>query len=187
MKLTSRDASQGFTLLETMIVGVVLGILVAIATPTWLSFKERQLLNVARSEALAAIRQAQAQAIQKRTQWQISFREVNGIAQWATHPVSIVESVESVELRPNSWHDRVSWNDLPKGVHLDQETTFQLAKGVRRVQFNYAGQVNGQLGRVTFSTENSGKMKRCVVVSTLLGALRSGENHAKKDGDKTCW
>lgn len=175
MKFVKRDTFEGFTLLEIMIVTSIAGILAAIASPTWLSFRDKHLLNVARSEALAAIRQAQAQAIQKRTKWQTSFRELDGRVQWATHPANIANVTF------------VDWHDLPKGVRLDPETTLQQAKGVRRVQFDYLGQVNGQLGRVTFSTQHSGKNKRCVVVSTLLGTLRSGENRAKKDGDKTCW
>lgn len=177
MKPSYRDrkTSPGFTLLETMIVVSIMGILVAIAAPSWISFRDRQSLNVARSEALAAIRNAQKQSIQRREKWQTSFREFEDRVQWAVHPVSLSDPALA------------DWNNFPKNVRLDPETTLRSARGIRRVQFNYLGQVNGQLGRVTFSTENSGETKRCVVVSTLLGGVRTGENRSKKDNGKSCW
>ena len=165
----------GFTLLEVMIVGSIIGILVAIAAPSWQTLRDRQSLNAARSEALSAIRNAQKKSIQRREKWQTSFRESEGRVQWAVHPASLDDLASA------------NWNSLPKNVRLDSETTLRSARGVRRVQFNYLGQVNGQLGRITFSTESSGKIKRCVVVSTLLGAVRTGENREKKDNGKTCW
>lgn len=171
----SSNSTGGFTLLETMIVVAIVGVLTAIAAPSWLSFRDTQSLNTARSEALSAIREAQTNAIQKRRKWQVSFRELEDRVQWVTHPADI---------DPNSM---LNWKNFPRGVHLDPETTLRTSKGVRRAQFNYLGQVNGQLGRITFSTENSGEVKRCVVVSTLLGTIRTGQNRGRKSNGKTCW
>ena len=35
--------------------------------------------------------------------------------------------------------------------------------------------VNGQLGRITFGTQSSDR-KKCVIISTLLGAMRQAED-----------
>ncbi|HEY9611471.1 MAG TPA: prepilin-type cleavage/methylation domain-containing protein, partial [Allocoleopsis sp.] len=39
-------------------------------------------------------------------------------------------------------------------------------------------------GRITLSHQLSGKTKRCVIVSTLLGTLRTGKEHSKKQDSK---
>jgi len=174
MKIRQTSSHSGFTLLELMIVVSIAGILMAIAAPGWNAFKNRQALNVAQQEVLGAMRESQSKAIRHRRKWQTSFRENNEFVQWATHPAG--ETIQEG-----------SWQSLPKDVRLDEETTLRLAGGVRRIQFDHLGNVNGQLGRVALSPKSGGSMKRCVIVSTLLGAIRSGENQARKDNGKSCW
>jgi hypothetical protein len=55
------------------------------------------------------------------------------------------------------------------------------------MQFNHYGEVNGQLGRITLSTIDQADTKRCVMISTLLGAMRKGEDHVKKKDGKHCY
>ena len=174
MRAKQKNSVHGFTLFELMIVVSILGILAAIAAPSLLAFKDRQSLNVAQQEVLGAIRESQLKAIRHRRKWQTSFREKNDRVQWMTHPVE--ETIQEGR-----------WKSLPEGVKLDEETTLRLASGVRRVQFDYLGNVNGQLGRVTLSPKSGGSMKRCVIVSTLLGTVRTGENQSRKDNGKSCW
>ncbi len=165
---------RGFTFIELMVVVAIVGVLMAIAAPAFNSFKNRQALNVAQQEVLAAMRESQTKAIHYRRKWQTSFREKGELLQWSTHPVG--------ELPLEG-----QWKSLPSDVKLDEETTLRRARGVRRVQFNHMGHVNGQLGRLALSPKDGGSMKRCIVVSTLLGAMRSGQNQARKDNGKSCW
>ncbi len=165
---------RGFTLSEMLVSLVISGLLMAIASPSFIAFQRTQTLNTARSEALDVMREAQAKAIQHRRKWQASFRVKEGWVQWATHPAGMLPS------------DGV-WKNFPLGVQLDAETTLSKSGEIRRIQFNHLGQVNGQLGRLTFSMPNGGSTKRCVIVSTLLGALRTGENHRTLDNGKSCW
>jgi len=64
-RLNRRRAIAGFTLLEILVVLIIIGVLVAIAAPSWSALLNRQRVNVVRDEVSQVIRQAQAEA--KRT------------------------------------------------------------------------------------------------------------------------
>lgn len=146
----------------------IVGVLMAISAPGWQSFKNRQTLNVAQQEVWGAIRESQKKAILHRRTWQTSFRERRGRTQWVTHPAGEAP-LEG------------SWQNLPSNVRLDRETTLRRVKGgVRHVKFDHQGNVEGRLGHLALSLKDGGSMKRCVEVSTLLGAMRSEANQARK-------
>ncbi|MBE9201547.1 MULTISPECIES: type II secretion system protein [unclassified Nodularia (in: cyanobacteria)] len=169
------NLNNGFTLLETLSVVLMIGTLSAIAAPTWLSFVQTQRLNTSQGQVYRAMRQAQSQAKKERLTWQASFREQNSIVQWAVHPGTVNPS-------------DANWNDLNSNVCLDPETTLQESNGVRRIQFDYRGNVRQPpLGRITLSTKCGGKVKRCVIVSTILGAMRTAKEQSKMQDDKYCY
>jgi prepilin-type N-terminal cleavage/methylation domain-containing protein len=121
-------STSGFTFLELLVVTAMMGILSAIAAPSWLSFTNVTRLKTAQDEIYFAMRQAQSQAKLQKLTWQTSFREQNGIVQWAVHPASISS-------------DNATWNSLDASVRIDTETTLQQSGDVRRVQFNHIQQI----------------------------------------------
>jgi prepilin-type N-terminal cleavage/methylation domain-containing protein len=189
-KKVSRSTT-GFTLFELLTVLSIIGILSVLIAPSWLSFLERHSLNTAQQQIHQAIREAQRKADQNQATWQASFREQSGVVQWAIHPA------EPGIFIPNN----IIWHDLSRNVQIYKEKNDKgkcettLAQptpscpktGPWRVQFNYKGNVNGQLGQITLVGKHGGKVKRCVYVSTLLGATRTGKEHPRSHNNKYCY
>jgi prepilin-type N-terminal cleavage/methylation domain-containing protein len=164
---TGKSSQTGFTFLETLVVIVIVGILASIGAASWLALLSNRHLNAAQDRTLQIIRQAQFDAKLRRASQIASFRNVNGIAYWAVHPDT---------LNPNL----AVWHALEPKVQIDEiASTLRSPNKVYQVEFNYKGNVNGQLGKLTISKPNASqtnsRLKRCVIVSTLLGQLRTGQ------------
>jgi Tfp pilus assembly protein FimT len=189
---TAFYANSGFTTLELIIIIAIIGIIVAIAYPSWLNFIERQRLNAAQSQLYYALQSAKSNALKDKKLWQVSFREQAGVVQWAVHT-----AVEGVSIPSN-----LPWNNLDSHLQVfknrnrkgECETTFYQKKrqcptiGPWRVQFNYKGNTNGDLGQITIISKNPNKYQRCVYVSTLIGAIKTGkENVRANSSSKYCY
>ena len=159
----SRKSPHGFTLLEVLVILSILGILGTLSTSVFVGFLERYQLTAAQNQLYQGIRQAQSKAMQTKTAWRFGIREDAHSLEWAIYPDGVTPR---------------HWQSLDKSLKLDDETTLRRSsQGIYSAKFDYRGNAK-ILGRVTLTGKYSSKSQRCVIVSTLLGAVRQGKGHS---------
>ena len=164
--------SKGFTLLEVLVVLVMIGILLAIAVPTWNQFWANRQVTAARNELRLGIQQAQQAAITNRGAWRFSLREVDGRIAWAVHANEI--DAENVTV----------WESLDPNIVLNSaDTTLAQRAGTYYVRFGFQGDVEYRLSTLTVDTKDGVAKDKCIVISTLIGATRNGEEHLYANGN----
>lgn len=158
--------------MESLIVVTLIALVVAIALPSWLGFLDQRRVNMAQSMLYQALRRTQWDASQQRQPQQFSLRERDNILEWASHPVSVA----AVQV--------AHWTPLVAGVGLaSEDNTLLQSNGIYYVRFDHKGNVRTRLGRITIVGAGGRRSHRCVVVSTLIGAMRQGQGQTKPDAD----
>ncbi|MEO1067724.1 MAG: prepilin-type N-terminal cleavage/methylation domain-containing protein [Cyanobacteria bacterium J06638_6] len=170
-------SSAGFTLIEGLIVVVLIGLLAAIAAPSFLSFWQQRKINATQDRVYLALRATQAEAMQLRQERRFSLRERDGHIEWASHPETTLAS------------QVIAWQPLIDGVVLaDIDNTLLASGGIYYVRFDMYGNVRARLGTVTVAMAGGKTTHRCVVVSTMIGALRKGKGHTTANsGNRFCY
>ncbi|GAX36377.1 type II secretion system protein [Nodularia sp. NIES-3585] len=161
---------RGFTLLEILVALVMIGILSAIAAPSWLGFVNRQKVNTAQSAALTLLRDAQSNAKREKLGWQACFWVDDNKVLAAVHRTPSDNQCQTSNGQPLIQGDSTA---IRFTSNFAEDTT---GSGKYRVQFKYDGSVNGRMGKITFTPRNTDVSPRCVIVSTLLGAMRTAKD-----------
>lgn len=175
-----RAHQQGFTLTELLVVLIIAGALAAIAAPGWLTFMNRQRVSTANKEVLQALRNAQTEAIAKRTTYGVLLNP--GAPTGPTITKFTAKGQDPTDVDDKA----VISTDLLGELGANSDTTGLILTTIpdnvtNEYRFNFDGSVDQSFIPVStgdyvykIQVEKQGA-RRCVIVETLLGAMREGQ------------
>lgn len=146
----ARHSNQGFTLIETLIILIIIGVLAAIAAPSFLGMLNRNKVNNALNQVRGALQEAQREAIRKSKPCTVT---VNTTTKKVTGTCLVTGE-----------------RTLPDGVEIATTTNINN----NPIEFSYKGTITLiDAGTVVLFNSNI-QQKRCLVISKPLAIIRVG-------------
>ncbi|MEM1393437.1 MAG: type II secretion system protein [Cyanobacteria bacterium P01_H01_bin.150] len=218
----SSKNTSGFTLIEVLVVIVMVGILSAIAAPSWLGFVARQRLNKANDSVFAALREAQREAKKNKRSYSVSFRKSKdnvNVIEYAIYPTNDLDGEKIDSKKINIWKpiggelginpeqflvgtnlkgtnegnsDKNNDNNIKK-----VKSTHNTTNVTETIAFDYAGTLprdaTGMPFKIVLATpktstsDKPSNLKRCVIVETFIGGIRTGKDEECDNRKNSTW
>lgn len=152
-----KNTTAGYTLIEVLAVVVIVGILAAIAAPSWLAYANRQRVRAVESDLIQYLQRSQQKAIKERQEVAVGVSTVGGM------PV----------VTNGGAQERLGPADLQANV-INVDTAV--------VPFDYKGMVTDNSVTlpivINITPANGGNIQHCVMVTSILGNLKSSREAA---------
>ncbi len=161
--------SKGYTLLELLIVLFLMGILAAIASPSFVGFLQRQRVRAAADLVYRSLSEGRNQATSQKVDYSVDFRrDVDGFSYCVRQSVSQCGNWQSFA---GVYFARCTFPSDGKNF----TTTTLAVDGVCTARFSWMGSVKGRLGGVYFQPNPQSRFCRGVWTKTLLSVLDNRE------------
>ncbi len=195
--------NSGFTLIEVLVVIAMVGILSAIAAPSWLGFVARQRLNKANDTVFAALQEAQREAKNKKVSYSVSFKIDS--ADKATKIAIHADSTEPNKVDDFLWKSigeelEIKSSQVLLGTNLKDTNegngdSVKKISGYKTITFDYAGTLPRDAVvplKIVLATPKAtnqsqpSNLKRCVIVETFIGGMRTAKDE-ECNGKNSTW
>lgn len=157
----ARKNSEGFTLIETLIIVVIIGILSAIAAPSFLGLFNRNKVNDALSQVQGALQEAQRDAIRKSKSCAVTINTTDKII---TSPCLVTGSRDLCDER----------NSVGNCTKSRIAIATNLIGTPPIITFSFRGNTTNSGTIVVYTSDNSSSKKGCLAISNGLGIMRTG-------------
>jgi prepilin-type N-terminal cleavage/methylation domain-containing protein len=188
-KRLSVQGNGGFTLIEFLVVVIIIAILSAIAAPGWLGFVSQRRVNAANETILRSVQQAQSEAKKNKQSYSISLVAPSGevpkiaVYQGDEPPADTSALWKSLGegIRPGQIWLGTNASGNTAGNNLDPAP--QAYPTTPTITFDYMGTVPSDAAGSMIvvgvpAPDNPSnpvpQTRRCVEVTTLLGAIQGG-------------
>ncbi len=158
----ARKNSQGFTLIEILTVLLIIGILAAIAAPSYLAMLNKNKVNNALSELRGALQEAQREAIRKSKSCSVTLNTTNNRVTGSCL-VTGERVLDGISMRASNSSFKFSY----KGVTLNSSNT-ELSDPIV----------------VVVSHSSNPNFQKCLVMSAPLGLIRA-DSYSSSDTSGT--
>jgi len=179
----SNRSIAGFTLIEVLVIIIIVGILFAIAAPSWVGFLNRQRITTARDQTFELLRSAQAEAKRTKVSRAIAFdNTADQRARVIIVPVVNDLSTPTIDPSDGRWQVLGNGDIKSRAIKISGRPDKGTETNSGTIIFDTYGNVSPNVGAapytITIQAATTVSPKRCVRVTTLLGAMLPAE-----DGD----